>query len=207
MLANHARCAVLAAALFALPVDGAQAGFFDFLFNPPPPAAPSPPPGYYSGGARPRAHSHPYPVFHARRPKPEVAVALHHHHKVTAEKTRHAAASHAAMPPRAAPGLMEDDSLEDGDAVMTDRGIRIFTGDSDSHHKPEEFTKLSETKGLSKHARAALAEIDANRSEGGGRALRDEFNVMTGRSAAESDASAGAVITDPRGRKIRYVGP
>jgi hypothetical protein len=194
-LGRYARGPTIALAALAAPLDGAHAGFFDFLFSPPPPTYyQSAPPAYPSGmGPRWRPHV----IFHARRPKP---VALHHPHKVIAEKTRHAKLAHTVA------GLMDDDSLQNGDAVMTDRGIRIFTGDAGSHHALDDFVKLSDTKGVSKRMRAALAEIDANRSEGRGSAPRAS-NIMTGRSAADSDVSAGALITDPRGRVIRYVGP
>ncbi|WOJ88748.1 hypothetical protein RZS28_13115 [Methylocapsa polymorpha] len=191
---RHARVLAIAAAALASSLNGAHAGFFDFLFGPQP-VLRSPAPGY-PGGMGPRWHPHAY--FHARRPR---VVVLHHRHLAAVEKTRHAAGSHAA------PGIMEDDSLQDGDAVMTERGIRVFTGDdSRDHHKPEEFAKLSETKGLSSRARAALTAIDAHRSEGGGSLLRGP-DVVTGRSAADSKVSEGELITDPRGRVIRYVGP
>lgn len=195
---RHARVLAIAAAALASSLNGAHAGFFDFLFGPQP-VLRSPAPGY-SGGMAPRWHPHAY--FYARKTR---SVALHHRHLATVEKTRHAALSHAG-PPHPAPGLMDDDSLQDGDAVMTERGIRIFTGDSSDHHKPYEFAKLSETKGLSSRARTALTAIDAHRSDGGGSVLRGP-DVVTGRSAADPEVSAGALITDPRGRVIRYVGP
>lgn len=202
-LGRYARGPAIAAAVLAMPFDSAHAGFFDFLFNPPPPVQ-SQPPGYYSGRMAPRWHPHAY--FHERRPR---AMALHHH-PGSVEKTRHAKLSHGdrshVAVAHAAPGLMDDDSLQDGDAVMTDRGVRIFTGDSGDHHKPEDFAKLSETKGLSSRARTALVAIDANRSDGRGSNLHDT-NVMTGRSAADSGVSTGKLIMDPRGRMIRYVGP
>ncbi|WP_156898072.1 hypothetical protein [Methylocapsa acidiphila] len=188
-------------ALLSLSTSSADAGFFDFLFSPPPPMMQqSPPPGY---AMRPRVH--PRPTFHARKRTRETTVALHHpHHRLTVENARHSGAARAAA--HAASGIMEDDSLEEGDAVMTDRGVRIFTGDSGKRHTPDEFAALHETKGLSKRARAALAEIDANRSERGGE-LQRQSDVVTGRSAAETGLSAGTLITDPRGRSIRYVGP
>lgn len=136
----------------------------------------------------------------ASRPHPRLHIERTAHAPASHEKHAHVAAAHAR------PDLLNDASLQDGDAVMTNRGIRIFTGDSGDRHTLDEFAKLSETKGLSKRARATLAEIDANRSEGGGAAPRSS-DVVTGRSAADREISAGSLITDPRGRLIRYVGP
>lgn len=190
-----ARGAVFAAAALALalPLDTAQAGFFDFLFAPPP-FAPNPYQGY-PGAMAPHWRG---PHLHRHRPK----IVERRRHRIAAiEKTQRGALTHIAST-----GIMDDKSLQEGDAVMTQRGIRIFTGSSNAHHSPDDFAKLSEIKGLPGRARAALAAIDANRSESGDLAPRQQ-GVLTGRSAADPRLSAGAMIADPKGRMIRYVGP
>jgi len=190
-----ARGAAFAAVALVLPLNTAHAGFFDFLFAPPP-LAPTPYQGY-PGGMSP--HWRGIPHYHRRRPK--VVERRRHHNVAAIEKTRRGALTHIA-----ATGIMDDGSLQDGDAVMTQRGIRIFTGSSSAHHSQEDFAKLSEIKGLSGRARAALAAIDANRSEPGDHVLRHS-DMLTGRSAADPRLSAGVMMADPKGRMIRYVGP
>ena len=100
------------------------------------------------------------------------------------------------------PGLMDDESLRYGDAVMTPAGIRIFIGGSSDHHAPADFKKLSEIKGLPKAERKALAALDAQGSGADG-----EPGMTTGRSANEHKLVIGETIIDPQGRLVRYVGP
>lgn len=104
------------------------------------------------------------------------------------------------------PDLMDDASLRDGDAVVTPRGIRIFTGASGAHHGPEDFASLSEIKGLPGPKRSALAEIDATYLARGPAPARKPESA-TGRSAVGPRVEAGTMLTDPKGRTIRYVGP
>ena len=110
------------------------------------------------------------------------------------------------MGPQAPTDLMDDASLHRGDAVMTQAGIRIFMGDSGSHHDPEDFLKISEIKKLSNRERSALVALDAPRSAPGGQ-TSSGHGMVTGRSATEENITVGQIITDPNGRTVRYVGP
>lgn len=188
-----ARRAALIALALTLPFDAAQAGFFDFLFMPQMAPNPYPYPGVTPQWRGP-------PRIHKRKAK--VKVQEHRRQRrITVTKARPAGLPHAAPT-----GIMDDHSLQNGDAVMTLRGIRIFAGRSGDRHSPEDFAKLSEIKGLSKSARKDLAAIDAARSEPGAR-ISPRQEIVTGRSAADSSISAGVTIKDPKGRMIRYVGP
>lgn len=170
----------------------AQAGFFDFLF--PQFRAPAPRffesrPGYRQWGGGPGYHRH---SFHRHK----VAV---HRKIILADKTDHPVRPHAPI------NIMNDESLQEGDAVMTHAGIRIFVGDYGRHHKPSDFRKLSEIKGLSTRERKALAAFDAPGSNSGG--TGGKTGLVTGRSATDAAIVTGETITDARGRTIRYVGP
>jgi hypothetical protein len=180
---------VAAAACLALtfPLASANAGFFDFLF------APQPSPQI----------AVPYPDqmsqrfgYHRRRPKP---VALHR--KIQMAKIHRSALPHLGL------DFMDDDSLHNGDAVMTPSGIRIFTGSSSDRHSADDFSKLSEIKGLSSRKRAALVAIDAHLSAATEQPKDRAADAVTGRSVADAGVSEGSIITDPKGRQIRYVGP
>ena len=164
----------------------AQAGFFDFLFGPPPQTQAVRPfeayPGHFRRHADPRFHRHTH-NFTA------------HRKLVVADRTDH------KVGPQAPIDIMDDDSLQHGDAVMTQAGIRIFVGDSSDHHQPEEFRKISEIKKLSQRERKALAALDAPGANPSGQTA-GQFGVVTGRSA-----TAGETITDPNGRTVRFVGP
>ena len=96
---------------------------------------------------------------------------------------------------------MDDESLRNGDVVMTADGIRVFTGSAGSHHNEDDFAKISDIKGLSKTQRSALLFIDSGAASAG------SYAFVAGRSVAEGSTAAGEIITDPRGNKIRYVGP
>ncbi len=171
----------VAAACLALtiPLSPANAGFFDFLFPPQP--APMAAPMY------------PGPHYYAR-PHQKKKVASRHP-KIVAGNS-HPALAHVVS------SVMEDDSLKDGDAVMTDDGIRIFTGTSGSRHTSEDFAKIADIKGLSKRQRSALIEIAA-----GSAGADPQPALLNGRSAADSSVAEGEMIVDPKGNKIRYVGP
>jgi hypothetical protein len=136
--------------------------------------------------------------------------APHHKSKaVSLHRPKAADKIHVAKvgaPLRPAPGLMDDDSLREGDAVMTHFGIRVFTGDSGRHHRAEDFASLSSIKVISKRARSALLAIDSRQSSAGQVAVLQP-DVLTGRSVAEPQVEAGAMITDPKGNTVRYVGP
>jgi hypothetical protein len=165
----------------------ASAGFFDFLFDPKAPIwnpfAPEP------QQAQPTQRAAP-----VRKKKPHRPVAR----APRIEKTQPSGA------PLASRDFMDDGSLRGGDAVMTPNGIRIFTGPPGDRHRPEQFSTLDEIKGLGKRERSALSALDGHTAS----TTRAETKgiLATGRSAAENIA-AGALITDPKGRSIRYVGP
>ena len=176
---NCARAASFAAiACFGLtvPLSAANAGFFDFLFAPLHPAQPTP--------------------QYAPQPFPQKKRMVAHRPKNLVAKLHPAHGAHAAP----VVGLMDDESLRNGDVVMTADGIRIFTGSSGSHHSEDDFAKISDTEGLSKTQRSALLFLDAG-------AAGAEPAVLAGRSVADGSTAAGEIITDPRGNKIRYVGP
>jgi len=197
---NHRRWAIVLWTAGILPAiifpTIAHAGFFDFLFGAQPASR-----SYeaFPGGAPFRAG----PVFRRRADHPyhRHAHALAAHRKVLlAEKTDY------PVGPQAPVDLMDDDSLQHGDAVMTQTGIKIFVGYSSDHHRPEDFRKISEIKKLSKRERGAYAALDAPGLNPGGQTAGSP-GVVTGRSASENKITTGETITDPNGRTIRYVGP
>ncbi len=170
--------AAVACFAISVPFSAANAGFFDFLFAPLHPVQPAP---QYA----------PQPQPHKKR------VVIHRPKNLVAKL-------HPAKGPHAAPivGLMDDESLRNGDVVMTADGIRVFTGSAGSHHNDDDFARLSDIKGLSKTQRSALLFIDSGASGSGA-----QITLVAGRSVAEGSTAAGEIITDPRGNKIRYVGP
>ena len=126
--------------------------------------------------------------------------------------------------------LMDDDSLRDGDAVMTADGLRVFIGEKGPHHEQDDFVKVSETDGLTRRKRAALLAVDKGYPGAPavvtGRSVSERKSAEApvgasgdvaketaaaaedaGNSAAPSELSAGVPIIDPRGRRLRYVGP
>jgi hypothetical protein len=169
----------------------AQAGFFDFLFGPPPQTQAVRPyeayPGHFRRHADPSFHRQPHNFTAHRKP-------------VIVDRTDH------KVGPQAPIDIMDDDSLQHGDAVMTQAGIRIFVGDSSDHHQPEEFRKISEIKKLSQRERKALAALDAPGANPGGQTA-GQSDMVTGRSATEHNVTTGETITDPNGRTVRFVGP
>ncbi len=176
---NCARAASFAAVAclgLSVPSSAANAGFFDFLFAPfrPQPA---------------------YPQY-APQPMQQRKRVVIHRPKNLVAKLHPAKGAHAAP----VVGLMEDESLRNGDVVMTADGLRVFTGSPGSHHSEDDFAKISDTEGLSKTQRTALLFLNSGAS-GGAPVL------VAGRSVAEPSTTAGEIITDPRGNKIRYVGP
>ncbi|PNG26829.1 hypothetical protein [Methylocella silvestris] len=168
------RCAaatIAVGACLSLTAGEANAGFFDFLFQPPP---------QYSA-----------PVY---RP---MHVAPHVKKRVVTRKPK-AFADKPHTPARVVSNYLDDDSLQKGDAVMTSEGLRIFTGSSGLPHKTADFARVSDTKRLSGRQRDALLAIDTRGANG---------SLLSGRSIAEPGVSAGEMIVDAKGAKIRYVGP
>lgn len=185
------------AQILALP-GNAQAGFFDQLFGPlfrPPvyrayPAYPpwGPPPGY-------RWRWHRWGHNHARNSPGRGRFII-------IERPDEAEERQQPVQRQEPVNIMEDNSLQPGDAVMTETGIRIFVGDPGDSHGPEDFIQPSEIRGLSKIERKALTALDSN-----GSASDLTGGIVTGRSASDRNITAGEMITDAKGRAIRYVGP
>jgi hypothetical protein len=177
-----------AAACLALTVSpsAANAGFFDFLFGPLHPPA-----------AQPVYQSPPQPGYPRKK-----KAAAHRSRSLVAKIHPSHEGRGAHLERGAVVGLMDDDSLKNGDAVMTPAGLRIFTGSSGAHHSDDDFARISEIKGLSKTQRSALLFLDAGAANAGQRPT-----LVAGRSVAEGGPAAGEMIVDPKGNKIRYVGP
>jgi hypothetical protein len=182
--------AALAAAIIVIfsVSSAASAGLFDFLFNPAAPIwnpfAPEP----HQAQPIERTGS-------VRRKKPPVSAA----HVRRLETTKPSAF------PLASRDFMDDQSLRGGDAVMTPNGIRIFTGPPGDRHRPDQFSSLDAIKGLGKRERSALSALDTPRPSAM-RSAEAEPSILMGRSAAEPGPS-GTLVTDSKGRPIRYVGP
>jgi hypothetical protein len=186
-----AAAAALLALILALP-GSAQAGFFDELFG-----QLFRPPVYQS-----------YRAYPPRGATPGYRPRWHHFgHKAGRNVATHKRTIVVERPEKAVErqepvDIMEDKSLRRGDAVMTVAGIRVFVGDSGDRHDPEDFRRPSEVRGLSKIERKALAALDTK-----GSASDLTGGIATGRSATDRKITAGEIITDAKGRTIRYVGP
>jgi hypothetical protein len=188
----------VAGAALSLSCEPAKAGFFDFLFQPQQPA-----PEVYAPHPR---RFHDSSRHHLRPAKRHAAKARHSATPVALLHPKWEEKDHCckvAGAPRPAPVLLEDDSLREGDAVMTRSGLKVFTGEAGSHHRMEDFAALSETKNISKRVRKILLEIDPPQAE----RRNAEIELSTGRSAAAGQLATGAMIVDPKGNTIRYVGP
>jgi hypothetical protein len=165
-------------------VDQARAGLFDFLNQ---------------GTPEPQQRT-------IERPAPDLPQLLTPLPKYRVEAPRHITVIRKNAPDKASVVAHQsvvfpkDSTLRDGDAVMTQNGIRVFAGSND-------FVTLSETKGLSSAERTALAEIDAHRSEDGWQSKSTgQDQLITGRSTANM-AHAWKWVRDPKGVLVRYVGP
>jgi len=187
----------------AVTATSAQAGFFDLFFQQPSrPTAPSS--SYYDYGLPPEERA---PVIR-RAPAPHRRIGLLKDH------------GDLALPqgPHSAE-LIDDHTLRDGDAVMTDKGIRIYTGSS---HGRKEFARLADTKGLSPKEVTQLTEINAHRNDEGAyvsdaamnndtRLASNDVKVsdeaMTGRSSSSALVQAWKWVRDAKGTMVRYVGP
>lgn len=180
---------VAALAFTFYPAAPAKAGFFEDLFG-----SLS---AVFDPSAQPQRQMRPGPPPTMRKVKKRSAAKPR---LTVVEKKRRTG------PPMPLPGLMEDPSLQMGDAVMTKGGVRIFTGSTGTHHRPQDFVSLADVRGLPKRTRTSLAEIDANRARPD-RLAASKASLMTGRSAAELPLETGTLVTDSRGRTLRYVGP
>jgi hypothetical protein len=194
-----AACLALSLTL-ALPSGPAEAGFFDFLFPPlqPAPAAPA----YRPRGA---PHFSRYrPTYHVERR--QRAHFGHPQKKAVAARPQKIVEDKGPVLQRVT-GLMQDGSLKRGDAVMTFGGVRVFIGSEGSHHKVDDFAPISESRDLSRRQRSALLAIDPASQAEAAKADNAKPVLLAGRSAADRGLSAGEMIVDPKGNKIRYVGP
>ncbi len=178
--------------LVSASADQARAGLFDFLNQ-----------------------SAPEPQRTIERPVAPVELPplLNPLPKARAEAPRHITVLHKMGPDKPAAlthqsaALMKDATLREGDAVMTQNGIRIFAGSSSDGHRVTDFVPLADTKGLETAERVALAEIDAHRSEDGWQSKSSgQDQLLTGRSAGNM-AHAWKWVRDPKGVLVRYVGP
>ena len=171
--------------LAALP-GTAQAGFFEQLFGAAPQSAPPVlAPSYGYDG--PRAFEG-APVPH--RAKRKVAVA---DQKPKLQKPT---------------DLMHDTTLQNGDAVMTKDGLRVYIGDEGAaKHKRDDFEPINAVDGMPKQERNALVAMDTTVNDPLRGALTPD-TIASGRSASvASPVSAGHAVVDPRGKTVRYVGP
>ncbi len=172
-----------------VPLASAQAGLFDFLEPARPPqnvVIERPAPMDLTPLAQP-----------LRRVEPARQITIH---KVKVEKA-------PVLDRMKSAALQKDSTLRDGDAVMTQHGIRIYASASQGERHSGEFATLAETKGLSPTEFTALAEIDAHRSEDGWQSKATVSDVVTGRSVVANTELAWKWVRDPKGKLVRYVGP
>ncbi|MBO0734791.1 MAG: hypothetical protein J2P49_10865 [Methylocapsa sp.] len=162
---------------------GAQAGFFDDLF------------GLFFRPPPYRIYSAPAPRRHSWAHNPGKRTSEH-------KKTNLAKTPAPLMGPQKPVGIMEDETLRKGDAVVTENGIRIFAGAPGPHHEPRDFKKPTEIRRLSKTERKAFAALEVKTPMAG-----DSNKTVSGRSAAEPSSNADRLVPGPEGRLIRYVGP
>ncbi|HET6378229.1 MAG TPA: hypothetical protein VFG05_07980 [Methylocella sp.] len=169
----------------------AKAGFFDFLFGALAPSQPAYDPNL-----------HPQGFGSTQGVRRRADRSFHRHDQKARRKIVVAARTDNPSRPQKPVTLLDDDSLRKGDIVVMPEGLRIFAGVPGSRHSPEDFKKPSEVKSLSKPERKALAGMDPRASF-----PESKEGLVTGRSATDQKLSPGEVITDPRGRMVRYVGP
>ena len=181
------RSALLACAAVCAQTGVAHAGFFDMLFG-------------SQGRSEPMYNAPPADgeylqtrPFETMRRKSRVAVA---------PKEDHAAIKEAAK----STDIMHDKTLRSGDAVMTDKGVRVFDGERSSRHDDDEFVKLTDTSGMSREVRSTLDAINAHRSQPTWQMGEAELPLQTGRSASGRPTEV-RTSTDKDGRTIRVVGP
>jgi hypothetical protein len=62
-------------------------------------------------------------------------------------------------PERGAPDYMSDDTLRNGDAIVTEKGLIVFTGEPGFRHEAADFRKLNQLRGGRKFV-ARLREIE-----------------------------------------------
>ena len=103
--------------------------------------------------------------------------------------------------------LMHDKTLHRGDAVMMKDGLHVYRGSAQGTHEAHDFVPLDES-GLPRKERLTLAAVDTTRASVADKDAGAPGSLASGRSAAVSaPISEGTMVTDPRGSKVRYVGP
>jgi hypothetical protein len=183
------RSVLLACIAFSVQTGVAHAGFFDMLFGTQgQPAAPS-----YNAPLD-DSYLQARPFDRMRRPHKHVAAEL---------KEDHAAIKEAAK----TTDIMHDKTLRPGDAVVTEKGVRIFEGEKSSSHDGDDFIKVSEAPKLSPELRNTLDAIDAHRSQPSWQMGEAELPLQTGRSSASDAPQSALAATDKDGHTIRNVGP
>ena len=56
--------------------------------------------------------------------------------------------------------VLRDMTLRRGDAVMTAAGFRVFGGDKDSQHGPDDFRSLARSRDIGPHLRGTLHALE-----------------------------------------------
>jgi len=197
------RAGLFGLAALGLTATSAQAGFFDLFFQQP--QRQSAPTTYYDYGGAPLDEQAPVIRRVPAAPHRRITVLNKDRGDLTLPKGPHSEE------------LLDDNTLRDGDAVMTEKGVRIYAGSS---RGKKDFVRLAETKGLSAQETSQLAEINAHRNDEGAMVSDAPVNnqtktasndvktseaTVTGRSS--SNSQAWKWVRDPKGTMVRYVGP
>ena len=128
----------------AMSTSSAQAGLFDFLFNP------APPQQQFEG---------PPPREVWPQPPQDEAPVERPRNVVTQKPTNTSLCCKNGENPRSA--IMADPTLQPGDAVVTAGGISIFQGEPGvTQHAPTDFASLAQAQTLSPENRARLQALD-----------------------------------------------
>jgi len=180
---------LLLAGVLLLPVQNAQAGFFEALFG----LEEAAPPVYVS----PSPHSHSVRSHHAKKKKARIA------------KSPPRPVIIQALTGDAKADLLKDVTLRSGDAVMLPEGLRIFTGDSSGPHSLDDFQPIAMLSGRKARHKELLVAIAAAKANPIFPARREaSLSVNTGRSAALSgEEPIPASLENSSRPSVRYVGP
>ncbi len=189
-------CGLPSAVLLAGFAAPAHAGFFDLFMQGQPQSRPEIQQPMEESAPRDFSPYETYAPRHSAPPRRHVVIL----HKNAQEKPETFKGKSA--------DIMNDETLRDGDAVMTEKGLRIFAGSAASEHRAKDFASLEEIKGLTPTQQSALAEVDAPHKQD--TAQLDTIQTQppaTGRSTVSETAHAWKWVRDPKGAMLRYVGP
>jgi hypothetical protein len=186
------------------------AGFFETLFGPSPKQAAPPPPPFQK--VYPRGDLRTIQRFHAIR---KIHPAFHRE-KVAAlgrpfsEKDKSAPVKCCASVAEAMRAISHDRTLQPGDLVMTERGLKIFVGASGGFHAARDFAAFRQTRGFSPDLRQS-ASLGRTKSAGAARSLtifsqQSKSNHENDISLRPLDDAARRTVVDARGRRLRLVG-